>query len=183
MQEDDEGWIEYKQQLLNLSEDRVQQLISQMKYRTREGSGECVYKIGVADSGHRVGLQEADMLESVHNVCRMAAQLAYEVVLIRTVRGEHGLVFELLIRQFQHPHLNSPLKILMIGQHLSGKSTLLAVLITGDLDDGQGQARIHVLNHKHELLSGSTSSISQHFVNNNHLITNPNVQIIDIGHQ
>ena len=49
----------------------------------------------------------------------------------------------------------------------SGKSTLIAVLTNGAqgrplLDNGRGSARMSVFQHKHEIESGRTSSISQH---------------------
>lgn len=49
----------------------------------------------------------------------------------------------------------------------SGKSTLVAVLTHGQkgrplLDDGHGSARMSVLKHKHEIVTGRTSSLSHH---------------------
>ena len=50
----------------------------------------------------------------------------------------------------------------MIGCENSGKSTLLGALITGRKDNGEGSARLSVLQHRHEFLEfkGKTSSIS-----------------------
>ncbi len=55
-------------------------------------------------------------------------------------------------------------KVLLMGEQQGGKSTLLGVLLSGSLDDGEGAARMHVLNHKHEVLSGETSSMSMHLL-------------------
>lgn len=41
----------------------------------------------------------------------------------------------------------------------AGKSTMLGVLVKGDLDDGRGKARVNLFRHKHELESGRTSSV------------------------
>lgn len=41
-----------------------------------------------------------------------------------------------------------------------GKSTLIGTLITNNLDDGRGSARMHVAKHKHEIVSGKTSDVS-----------------------
>lgn len=41
-----------------------------------------------------------------------------------------------------------------------GKSTLIGTLITNNLDDGRGSARMHVAKHKHEIMSGKTSDVS-----------------------
>ena len=43
----------------------------------------------------------------------------------------------------------------------SGKSTMIGVLTRGKLDNGRGLVRVNVFQHKHELESGRTSSISQ----------------------
>jgi GTPase len=43
----------------------------------------------------------------------------------------------------------------------AGKSTLIGVLTRGKLDNGRGLARSNVFQHKHEITSGRTSSISQ----------------------
>lgn len=48
----------------------------------------------------------------------------------------------------------------LVGSVDSGKTTLISVLSTGNLDDGRGGSRGNVLIHKHELLSGCTSSIN-----------------------
>lgn len=51
-------------------------------------------------------------------------------------------------------------KIAVIGNVDSGKSTLVGVLTKGVLDDGRGQARKLVFNFSHEQENGRTSSIS-----------------------
>ena len=52
----------------------------------------------------------------------------------------------------------------VIGNVDSGKSTLIGVLHSNELDDGKGKARMNVLKHPHEKKSGRTSSISQNFI-------------------
>lgn len=52
------------------------------------------------------------------------------------------------------------IRIGMIGSVNAGKSTLVGVLTSGELDDGGGSARMHVLRHKHEKERGQTSSIA-----------------------
>ena len=47
--EKDDGNIEYKLKLINLSPERINTLITQMKYRLNEGSGEAIYEIGIKD--------------------------------------------------------------------------------------------------------------------------------------
>lgn len=50
--------------------------------------------------------------------------------------------------------------IVFCGSVDVGKSSLLSVLSTNILDDGNGSARIHAANHNHEKTSGRTSSVS-----------------------
>ncbi|KAH8057060.1 hypothetical protein JL721_9796 [Aureococcus anophagefferens] len=54
----------------------------------------------------------------------------------------------------------SDVRVAMIGNVDSGKSTLIGVLTAGGLDDGRGGARSLVLRHKHEQENGRTSTVS-----------------------
>ncbi len=54
-----------------------------------------------------------------------------------------------------------PIKIGVIGNVDAGKSTLVSVLTKGMPDDGNGGARVRVLNFAHEQTTGRTSSIGQ----------------------
>ena len=51
------------------------------------------------------------------------------------------------------------IKVSVIGNVDSGKSTLVGVLTKGMLDDGRGSARLRVFNYAHEANNGRTSSI------------------------
>ena len=51
-------------------------------------------------------------------------------------------------------------KIAVIGNVDSGKSTLVGVLTKGELDDGRGTTRLKVFNYAHEVENGRTSSIA-----------------------
>lgn len=50
-------------------------------------------------------------------------------------------------------------RVAVVGNVDSGKSTLLGVLTHGVLDDGRGEARTKLFRHKHEIESGRTSSV------------------------
>ncbi len=54
--------------------------------------------------------------------------------------------------------------IVVCGPVDAGKSSLVGVLTTGELDDGRGKARKSVFHHRHELDSGRTSAISQNII-------------------
>lgn len=51
------------------------------------------------------------------------------------------------------------MNVAVLGSVDSGKSTLVAVLTRGILDDGNGSARVDVMNHAHEKRTGRTSDI------------------------
>ncbi len=53
-------------------------------------------------------------------------------------------------------------RVAVIGNVDSGKSTLVGVLTRSVLDDGRGSARSKVFKHGHEEATGRTSSIGQH---------------------
>lgn len=55
------------------------------------------------------------------------------------------------------------IRIGILGNVDSGKSTLISVLKEGILDNGRGSARKNILKHKHEKDSGRTSCITHHY--------------------
>ena len=55
---------------------------------------------------------------------------------------------------------NEELTIAVCGPVDAGKSTIIGVLTSGELDDGRGFARNKVLTHPHEIESGRTSNIT-----------------------
>jgi GTPase len=63
--------------------------------------------------------------------------------------------------------LHSPteqLRVSLTGATTSGKSSLLGTLSTATLDNGRGKSRLSLLKHRHELVSGVTSSVAQELI-------------------
>jgi GTPase len=56
------------------------------------------------------------------------------------------------------------LRVAVLGNVDSGKSTLVGVLTGGDLDNGRGVARERVFGHAHEAVSGRTSAVTMHLM-------------------
>jgi len=162
-QEIEEGNIEYKLKLVNPSPERFEHLVTQLKWRITEGMGEAIYEIGVEDDGVPAGLSEDDLAASIHTLERMAKQLSADVSVIRKRDGESGKVAEVLVRRYATEEFLE-IRIAVVGNVDSGKSTLLGVLTRGQLDNGRGLARANIFVHKHELESGRTSSISHEIV-------------------
>ena len=55
------------------------------------------------------------------------------------------------------------IRIGVIGNADSGKSTLIGVLTKNVLDDGRGSARALVMRHPHEIKTGRTSCVTQNY--------------------
>lgn len=60
------------------------------------------------------------------------------------------------------------LRVTLTGPTTSGKSTLLGTLSAGTLDNGRGKSRLSLLRHRHEMVSGVTSSIAQELIGYRH---------------
>ncbi len=72
------------------------------------------------------------------------------------------------------------ISIVVCGPVDAGKSSLVGVLTTGELDDGRGKARKSVFHHNHELESGRTSSISQNVIK--YEVDNNKIKLINTKH-
>jgi GTPase len=55
-------------------------------------------------------------------------------------------------------------RIATFGCNQAGKSTLLGVITQGEEDNGKGRSRLRLLRHRHEILSGRTSSIAHEII-------------------
>ena len=80
--------------------------------------------------------------------------------------GATGTVLEntLVVREDIIPPATEQLKISLTGTTTSGKSTLLGTLTTSQPDNGRGKSRLSLFRHRHELVSGVTSSVAQEIV-------------------
>ena len=78
--EKDDGNIEYKSQLINLNENRIQQLMTQMAYRLVEGKGEAIYEIGVRDDGTLIGLPDDEFNESLDNLKKIVENINASII-------------------------------------------------------------------------------------------------------
>ena len=73
------------------------------------------------------------------------------------------------------------IRIAVLGNVDSGKTTLISSLTNKILDNGRGFARSKIFKHKHEIESGRTSSISYNYLNIN---KNKYITFIDLaGHE
>lgn len=178
-EEIEEGNIEYKWKLVDPTPERLEhvrrkflffpcarsdslvlQLTSQLKWRLFEGQGEAFYEIGIEDNGTARGLPVDELEKSIQTVRIMGKNLGCEVFLICKRKAKEGEIAELLVREVRDDKYMD-VRIAVCGNVDAGKSTFIGVLTKGQLDNGRGLARVNVFNHKHEIETGRTSSISQ----------------------
>lgn len=163
--------------LLSTTGDDLCKLQDLLAERIREGFGETVFELGYEDSGDVIKfdkeewdrayrrLETAAKGESVHATCQLllTKNVGGDVEAESTKESqtkEKWCTGKVLIRQ-------TPAKvedvietrIAVVGNVDAGKSSLLGVLVKGDLDDGRGKARVNLFRHKHEMESGRTSSV------------------------
>ena len=175
--ENDTGNIEYKWKLTNLSNKRVDQLVTQMQYRLNEGYGEAFYEIGIKDDGFPIGVDIEEFEESVKNLERISNECNAKISLVSKKENKDGKILaEYLVRENNDNHKYIDISILVAGNVDAGKSSTIGVLISGKKDNGRGLSRINVFNYKHELESGRTSSIAHQIIgfDNNGKLVNDN---------
>jgi GTPase len=90
--------VEYKLKLVDPTPERLVHLVTQMKWRLTEGSGEAIYEIGVEDGGVPAGLSDAELAKSLATLRRMAEELHADVSVLRERQGISGKVAEVLVR-------------------------------------------------------------------------------------
>ncbi|XP_078061535.1 GTP-binding protein 2-like isoform X2 [Mustelus asterias] len=151
--------------LVNPSQYRFEHLVTQMKWRLQEGRGEAVYQIGVEDNGLLVGLSDDELRASLKTLRKMAEKVGADITILRERNVEYDMdsprrIAEVLIRKVPDDQQFLDLRVAVLGNVDSGKSTLLGVLTQGELDNGRGRARLNLFRHLHEIQSGRTSSIS-----------------------
>jgi GTPase len=149
----------------------LQHLSGLLQSRIDEGHGEALFDLGLEDSGDSMGYTKEQWDLALSRVKEAAGTInaAVNVLLTYNVGGEreaksqtkdkscHG---KLLIRQA--PTTAEEVietRIAVVGNVDAGKSTMLGVLVKGNLDDGRGKARVNLFRHKHEIESGRTSSV------------------------
>ncbi|MGB9728606.1 MAG: GTP-binding protein [Thermoprotei archaeon] len=158
--EDESGNIEYKLTLSESYEDKLEKLSTQIKYRVNEGGGEALFVLGVSDDGEVVGLSEEEYRRSFELLKKAAEKVNVKIGELRTEKVNHGIVAQILLRRTREGDYPICLTIPVLGNADSGKSTTIGVLVTGELDDGNGKAMKMVARYLHEIKMRRTSSIA-----------------------
>ena len=153
------GNKEYKLKILDKSINKLEKLASQLKWRLQEGNGIAEYYIGVADNGDILGINKNDYLVSLKNLNKIT-----KIINATIIKKQKKIINEnicyYIINISNDLFDYKSIRIIFIGPTNSGKSTIIGNLSKKIKDDGNGKSRKYVFNHKHEIYSGETSSIS-----------------------
>lgn len=126
----DYGNIEYKLKLTNANNSRIEELVTQMKFRLQEGAGTCYYKIGIEDNGNPVGLSEEDLKLSLDVLEEIAERLNATPSVMSIGKGKMGFIAEIIVK-LNEAYVSNKLEINigLLGEYSSGKSTLVIIFL------------------------------------------------------
>lgn len=147
-----------------------QRLVDTIEEKLDEGHGETVFEVGFENNGDCMKLTKDDWAVALQRIEDAAKKLnaACRVLLTKNVGGELDGVpakdqdcsGKIMIRQTPETAESViETRIAVVGNVDAGKSSMLGVLVKGDLDDGRGKARVNLFRHKHEVETGRTSSV------------------------
>ncbi len=153
------GNIEYKLKITTDCSHRIDQLATQMQWRLNEGKSIAKYLIGVADDGEIKGIELNDYIKTLKNFSKITKIINAKITSTKKIDDDNNLFYYEIIITSDIKEIFST-RIIFIGPSNSGKSTIIGNLIKKIKDNGEGKSRKFVFNHKHEIYSGITSSIS-----------------------
>ncbi len=164
MPENDEGNTEYKRYLINLDSNRLEQLSTQMKWRLAEGENEAIYYLGIDDDGTPYPMTEQEKKESLNNFTLLLEKNKANIVNFEVMKTQYNnkpmSYFKITIRKIS-PILPE-IRVLLLGDSSNGKTTFLSNILLNKIDINN-EARIYLMNHKHELETKKTSSINCYY--------------------
>ncbi|KAI0084994.1 hypothetical protein BDY19DRAFT_897499 [Irpex rosettiformis] len=88
----EEGNVEYKLKLTDITPARFARLVTQLKWRLLEGGGQAYYELGVADSGALIGLPRADLEQSLETLEMMAGEIGASVIVVKEIEVPPAIV-------------------------------------------------------------------------------------------
>lgn len=154
----------------------TQKLVELITVRLEDGHGETLFDIGFEHNGDSMQLTKQDWTKAWDRLQAAATRVNADcqLLLTKNVGGDVEVApdpsekdkktkdcsAKVLIRQTPASveHVIET-RIAVVGNVDAGKSSMLGVLVKGDLDDGRGKARVNLFRHKHEIETGRTSSV------------------------
>lgn len=107
--ESEYGNVEYKLRLTDPTPERIERLVTQLKWRIREGQGEAILILGVKDNGILVGLTSDEIRLSTKTLEQMAAKIGAKMTVVSENVVDHESADE---SATEHQLLNSTGKII-----------------------------------------------------------------------
>ncbi|KAI1460532.1 P-loop containing nucleoside triphosphate hydrolase protein [Annulohypoxylon moriforme] len=153
-----------------------QKLGEHIDERLLEGHGEAVFDLGFENNGESMRLTREEWDIALNRLKETAKKVRgdCDILLTENVGGDAeaestklgntskstDCTGKILVRQAPLTIENViETRIAVVGNVDAGKSSMLGVLVKGDLDDGRGKARVNLFRHKHEMETGRTSSV------------------------
>ncbi len=158
--EDYYGNIEYKRYLIDVDNIRLEELATQMKWRLVEGDGEAIYYFGVEDDGEPYFITQEQLNETLNNFNTLLEKNNAKIINYEKI----DIYYKITIRIKKN--IFPEIRIVLLGNSNTGKTTFLSNILL-DKVDNNGNARLHLLNHKHEIVTKMTSSINCYSVDYN----------------
>lgn len=81
--ENEYGNVEYKLRLIDPTPERIERLVTQLKWRIREGHGEAILFLGVKDNGLFVGLTPEEIRLSLQTLERMSSKIGATLTVVK----------------------------------------------------------------------------------------------------
>lgn len=145
------GNIEYKRYFKNININRFNELTTQMNFRLNEGEGICYYYIGVNDDGSIYNtIKKKEKTYSINILKKMACKCE---AMIDNIKSVDTYMIIKVIKKYMNDNLDE-YNILFIGDTNTYKTTMIANIVKGKNDKN------YIVNHKHEIESGCTSSMN-----------------------
>lgn len=96
--ENDLGNIEYKLRICNHdNHQRIEQLITQIKFRLNEGNGRAIYNIGYTDDGVPQGITYSVIYENLNLFHNMLTRAGGELISLKMFQGVEGFCANIFI--------------------------------------------------------------------------------------
>jgi len=160
--ESEEDNIEYKRLLSyeSIRNLRIDSLVTQMRWRVKEGSGIAYYYLGVNDNGSIYGLTSSESKETLQVFKEIVKLAQVDIISICTIISDFDSKIYYKATLKEKCVIKKEIRILVIGPENSGKTTFVSGLVHKQSDNGNGYLRNMLLTHKHELYSGKSNSIT-----------------------
>lgn len=149
---------------LNESKMKNLKVKAEILFNESEEKNTCYFMLGCKDTDNinseQNGLEKNEIELSLKAMSIICEELEAKFDIINEIYIGKKIVLEIKVER-----LNSKLELRMgmFGEECSGKSTLIGVLVNGNLDDGNGSARSNIFRFQHEHNTGKTSNLS-HYV-------------------